>query len=346
MTPEEIFADLIRFRKEILAPEVHTDYAVKPFRFMVYSPSFHFLPCQMMMRAQNDGSIANLRRTSSKLAGLTVCGNCINAWNWRFPRSRLYAGTFDLDIFFSQLIYDPHMWDGIDLPPEIDEEEFSSDCFLPYRPVRANRCFHFMKCSNVRYDESVGWIRFYRFTGRISGVFDMFDGRTQRLRPCLKCLAEWDGGKGWEGYSTASDEEKKRIKDSFSIREFFRYCQQQEHRPHELGELYQLIADNSVWFGASVDNEYPARSWDYISDMYRIAQGYRCEQCGLDMRKHTNLAIVHHVNGSHPEVSPDNMKVLCVWCHSKQPHHEKTVKLDRYTLKLLRKLWREQGIKP
>ena len=79
--------------------------------------------------------------------------------------------------------------------------------------------------------------------------------------------------------------------------------------------------------------------------MYRIAQNYLCEECGLDMQEDKDLAVVHHINGSHPDVHPENMWVLCVWCHSKQPHHDRTVKIDRYILKLLRKLFREQGIK-
>lgn len=99
-----------------------------------------------------------------------------------------------------------------------------------------------------------------------------------------------------------------------------------------------------MWFSAKVDNEYPA-NWSNISTMYRIAKSYRCEQCGLDMIEFPNLAVVHHVNGSHPEVDMGNMKVLCIWCHSKQPHHEKSVKMDRYTLKLLRQLRSRRGIK-
>ena len=353
MKPEEIFAGLISFRKEILAPEVHMDYTVKPFRFVIYGPtgrSFHFMPCATIKAAQRNGSIANFRRTSSKPAGLAVCGNCINAWNGRFPRQALYARTFDLDKFFSQLVYDPHMWDGIDLPPESIDNEGIPGCFLLYRPSKSNNVFHFMRCRTVRDDEATGWIKAYRFTGSTSGVFEVWNGKgefvgdKQRLKPCHHCLAEWDGGNGWMGYSTASDEEKRHIKDSFSIREFFRHCQHQEHRPHELDELCQLAEDSTVWFGAGVDNAYPS-NWPEISSMYRIAHGYRCEQCGLDMSAYPNLAVVHHVNGSHPEVGPDNMKVLCVWCHSKQPNHEQTVKMDRYTLKLLRKLRREQGIR-
>ena len=38
LNPEEIFADLITYRKEINAPECHCDYEVKPFRFVIYKP--------------------------------------------------------------------------------------------------------------------------------------------------------------------------------------------------------------------------------------------------------------------------------------------------------------------
>ena len=67
LNPEEIFADLINFRKEINAPECHFDYSVKPFHFVIYSPSstrFHFMPCPTVRTANNNGTISNFRRTS------------------------------------------------------------------------------------------------------------------------------------------------------------------------------------------------------------------------------------------------------------------------------------------
>lgn len=345
LDPEEIFADLIAFRNEIHAPECHCNYDVKPFRFVIYKPDstvFHFMPCHTITKAQNDGSIKDFRRTSQN-PGLKVCGHCINMWNKKFPGNKLSAKTFDFNKFFLQLEYDSQMWDGINLPPEFDDEEFSRDCFILYKPVR-NTQFHFMKCSDVFSDEKIGWLRSYRFTDRISGKFEMFDGSFQALLPCEKCLAEWDNGNGWKNYSSVDDKMKREIKDSFSVKEFASHCRSLETRPPELAELYKLMEENSVLFGANVSNEYPG-NWPEISTMYRIARNYRCEQCGLDMRGHPKLAVVHHVNGSHPDVRPENIRVLCEWCHSKQPHHDTTVKIDRYTLKLLRKLFREQGIK-
>ena len=192
-------------------------------------------------------------------------------------------------------------------------------------------------------------LSFDRIVERQSGLsrqLDAFDfsrrrvhNTTQSLKPCPKCLAEWNNGEGWNGYSKA-DADKRAIRDNFDIREFFTLSR---GRP-ELVELYKLMDDNKVWFGADIGNEYPS-NWGEISNMYRIANGYRCEQCGVDLSDATDLAIVHHVNGSHPEIDPKNMKVLCVWCHAKQPHHEKSVKIDRDQYDRLLRLWREQGIR-
>lgn len=365
LNPEEIFAGLITRRKEINAPECHCDYDVKPFRFVIYKPNtngaaFHFMPCQTIRGAQNDGSIKDFRRTS-KNPGLDVCGHCINMWNRNFPGNKLSAETFNLSKFFLQLRYDSQMWEGIDLPPVFDREEFSRQCLFLYRPVKLpHNVFHFMKCSDVCYEERIGWLRAYRFTDRITGKFEIeiLDKEDkekrkdkekpklilQTLRPCVKCLAEWDSGRGWQGYSSAEDSEKEKIRDSFSLREFASHCRSLETSLPELTELYRLMEDNSVWFGASVSNKYPG-NWDEISTMYRVARNYRCEECGLDMREHTELAVVHHINGSHPDVRPENMRVLCKCCHSKQPHHERSVKVNRYEYDLLRKLHKQQHIK-
>lgn len=354
LDPNEIFADLISFKKEINAPDVHMNYTVNPFRFVIFSPTgekFHIMPCKTVRTAQTNGSIRNFIRTSENPEGLKVCKNCINGWNKKFPGRQIKAATFNLEEFFGQLEYDPEMWKDIYIPPEINENE-SVHGFLLYRPVHNIGIFHFMKCRTVREDDINGWTRTYRFTGRTSGDFEMWskdkDERDktvmQKLKPCIDCLSEWDNGRGWKGYSEASDDEKKIIREKFSIHEFFEHCNHQEEMPSELSELYELMKNNHVWFGASVGNEYPG-NWEDITDMYRISQGYMCEQCGVDLSRHPNLAITHHVNGSHPEIGPENMRVLCKWCHSKQYHHERTVSMNRYEYDLIRRLCKEQGIK-
>lgn len=160
-TPEEIFADLISFRKEINAPEVPVNWETKPFRFALYNPAgdnprFHIMPCTVIRAAQGDGTIGNLRRTSSYSGLFTmygslpqrlkVCSHCVKEWNKKFPGTQLDANTFDIAKFFLCGEYYPDIWDTIDIPPEIDEGECMSGCFLLYRPVK-NSPFHFMKCS-------------------------------------------------------------------------------------------------------------------------------------------------------------------------------------------------------
>ena len=217
-------------------------------------------------------------------------------------------------------------------------------CYLLYKPVK-NSVFHFMRCSQLKKDEENGWIKTYRFTDRTSGVFELFDGSTATLKPCSKCLAEWDDGKGWQNYNRVSeDREREAIISSFSIPEFFRHCNSQEQMPRELAELYQLMENNTVWFSANIDNKYPS-NWREISLMYRTAKGFRCEICGVDLSAYPDLAVTHHVNGCHYDVSPDNMRVLCILCHSKQIYHEHTVKMTRYEYNMIRKLRSQQGKK-
>ena len=354
LDPEEIFADLINYRKEIHAPEVHVDCEVKPFRFLLYNPAnddsrVHFMTCPTVRQAQTQGRLVNWRRTSSdsevfRIYGslprsLSVCHNCVNTWNMHFPDKRLDEPVNFVKLF-AMMEYDPHFWDGIDLPPEISVHEFMPEYFLLYMPVNRSR-FHFMKCKTVCHDEEIGWIKAYRFTNRTSGAFEMFDGTIAKLHPCRECLSEWDNGTGWKGYTNASDDEKKAIAAGFRIDEFFKYCASQEQRPHELTELYHLMDDHKVWFSAHVNNDYP-NNWPEITNMYRAAKRYRCEICGVDMSSNHELAVTHHVNGSHPDVPPDNMRVLCVECHAKQPYHNPHIDHDKRVL--LKRLRSEQGI--
>lgn len=344
LDPEEIFADLISYRKEINATEVHLNYTLKPFRFVLYNPidvnaKYHIMPCSVIQRTQNNDAIKNLRRTCAVPQNMSVCSHCVNSWNRRFPEVPLDVKTFDLAKFFMLGKYYPEVWYGIDIPPEVN----MLGGFLLYRPAAKSE-FHFMRCKIVRYDEKINWIKSYRFAEITSGGFELEDGKTHKLHPCRECLTEWDNGIGWKSYSKASDEQKKAIYDCFSIEEFFEHCNNQEHMPDKLSELYELMNNNAVWFGSGVSNDYP-KNWEQITDMYRSSHGYHCEHCGLDMAGFPELAITHHINGSHPDVRPENMKVLCVWCHSKQPHHEKSVPLNQYQLNLLRKLRREQDIK-
>ena len=54
---------------------------------------------------------------------------------------------------------------------------------------------------------------------------------------------------------------------------------------------------------------------------YRASKGWCCEECGVDLSEYQEFLHTHHVNGIKYDVRPDNLKALCILCHSKQPNH-------------------------
>lgn len=351
---EDFFSEIADLRKKINAPLIHAQPIITPKRFLLYNPknltgSFHFMNChamgwanlsQWLKTSRTDGKFI---MSNGELQKLPVCNSCINDWNIKFPDAHITRETFDITNFFLQYGDRQDIWFGQNIPSD-DTISFKAGCFLLYRPVN-NMHFHFMKCSQVLHDEQNGWIRAYRFTDDISGRFKLFDGLIKQLSPCEDCLKEFNGGRGWQDYSSAAENEKMEIKNKFSIIEFFDTCVKKDYTAPELKELYKLMENNIVYLGVDIGNKYP-ENWSNITTMYREAQNYRCEQCGVDLSQHTKLCITHHKNGSHPDIGPDNMQVLCKWCHSRQEYHQNTVNFHAGDFDILEQLWREQGIRP
>ena len=351
---EDFFSEIADFREKINAPLIHTQPIVTPSRFLLYNPnnpngSFHFMNCWAMQSAnlsqwlRTSRTDGNFRMSDGTLQSLPVCQSCINDWNSQFPAAQITRQNFNIKNFFLQYGDRQDNWFGANIPSD-GGISFRTGCFLLYRPIQYQP-FHFMKCRKVLHDEENGWIKTYRFTDDISGVFKLFNGSRKKLSPCEDCLSEFNGSIGWHNYSSAAENEKIQIKNKFSIIEFFDTCVKKDYTAPELKELYKLMENNIVYLGVDIGNAYPL-NWNNITKMYREAQNYRCEQCGVDLSKHKILCITHHKNGSHPDIGADNMQVLCKWCHSRQEYHQQTVNFRANELNLLEQLWREQGIKP
>ena len=57
--------------------------------------------------------------------------------------------------------------------------------------------------------------------------------------------------------------------------------------------------------------------WTALSDWYRTEQNWICEACGIDLQERKEFLDTHHVRGRGYN-SPDDLKALCVKCHSDQ----------------------------
>jgi hypothetical protein len=69
-------------------------------------------------------------------------------------------------------------------------------------------------------------------------------------------------------------------------------------------------------------NEYPD-NWSSISNNRREGVEYVCEDCGKDFSNRKNNLHVHHIDGMKYNNSSNNLRVLCIHCHSEQPGHAK-----------------------
>ena len=324
---------------------------MKKLSFVLYNPnnavSFHTTACQTIRNAQEIGTIKNFRRVprgtrlfrmyGQRPQALPRCINCMN----------------DTTV---------NSWIGIDIPPEINNNEILPDCFLLYLPQVPSKGFHFMKCRRVRYDEKIDWLWNYRFTNK--AWFEDFNGNVIDLKPCPCCLAEWNNRNGWENFSKLPKSERRRIYYDFCIDDFFRYCLDYREKhdnkfPSDLEALYELMYEDKVFIGTEIKNDYPTNwkkqrdgdrnkyeKFEGISSTYRRSKKYCCEDCGVDLSFNQDLCVAHHINGCHFDVRPENIRVLCKECHKKKPYHKYTVNLTPAEENLIQTLRQQQGIIP
>lgn len=83
--------------------------------------------------------------------------------------------------------------------------------------------------------------------------------------------------------------------------------------------------------------------WSQISAQYRADQGFRCEQCGVQLSAHRHLLHTHHRNRVKTDNRPDNFQALCLDCHRRQPGHDMPIRHEE--MQLITRLRREQSIR-
>lgn len=81
-----------------------------------------------------------------------------------------------------------------------------------------------------------------------------------------------------------------------------------------------------------------------ISYAYRKQANFICQICGVDCSSNIECLHLHHKDGDGTNNRPENLMVLCIICHSKQPHHSQMKRINTESLTTLRKLYDIQGI--
>jgi hypothetical protein len=71
-----------------------------------------------------------------------------------------------------------------------------------------------------------------------------------------------------------------------------------------------------------LDHRNYTDDWRDVSWKMREGKGWRCSQCSVNLSAWRALLQVHHVNHIRSDNRAENLKVLCLQCHSNQPAHE------------------------
>ncbi len=173
--------------------------------------------------------------------------------------------------------------------------------------------YHLAYCSTLKYMEESGrFKKRYVVTQRTDGKFviDIIDSLTGKfhkenqlhdMNVCKNCLSKLSKQYRSDNLFTYA---------SFDLQQFLeKYNTQHTKLPP--------FSPKSL-----PKNQY-SDNWNAISREKREKAGYNCQDCGQCFKHRKRDLHVHHMDGMKYNNKPNNLRVLCVKCHSKQPGHDK-----------------------
>jgi HNH endonuclease len=172
--------------------------------------------------------------------------------------------------------------------------------------------FHICNCATIQKARESGRSARYVIATREDGIFIVNKtnsgivqkGIEAKLDICKNCLSDLN----WSGYTSGGN--KVEIFNHFEISDFFKKY------PKSL-----LAEGNRQKDDVAPINNYPL-NWSEISRIQRELKNWACERCEADMKLQKDSLHVHHIDGMKNNNNPSNLKVLCKWCHAKEPRHE------------------------
>jgi len=170
--------------------------------------------------------------------------------------------------------------------------------------------YHITKCSTLTQMFANNRKHRYKTNSRTDGrfFFQFSDQRgqiiaknsNQRLNVCKNCLKKI----GYKG----SDKDVK------------------EFNLETINKQYEMWTDQNTKELQKGENAEPnvyKKDWTTVSNRVKEESNYRCNEYGWSVKNESQKRYIHthHINGDKTDNRPQNLKVLCIKCHSKQPKH-------------------------
>lgn len=177
--------------------------------------------------------------------------------------------------------------------------------------------YHIYRCSTISNMFSSGRKHRYKINTRDDGTFyfafSNFRGNilkineNQKLNICKNCLKIFLQ----KNYASDLDVENFRLEDF--------HKQNSNLFSFDTSEL-----EKGEDAKPNVYNPY----WNEISTKIKIKKDYTCEECGFKPRDNYEKRFIHthHINGDKTNNYKDNLKVLCIKCHSNIDTYHKQIK--------------------
>ena len=149
---------------------------------------------------------------------------------------------------------------------------------------------------------------------------------TTKLMTCKNCLDEIN----YNNYSDSNRSDRNQIWSEFNLNDYF-------------DKFSTYFREVPIHTCATIPlDDYP-EDWSEISRNLREERGYTCEECGLNLSRHMYYLHTHHIDHVLHNVNPQNLKALCIICHSNKPGHE-SMHVSDVVRSIITRLRLEQGI--
>lgn len=151
---------------------------------------------------------------------------------------------------------------------------------------------------------------YYKFTDNIGNVVEI--NENQELNICKNCLAKYLGKK-----TAANDKEV----NNFKLKDF--HQQESNFFTEDISKLEK---------GEYAKPNTYTKFWNKISTQLKIKKDYTCENCGFKANSEYEKRYIHthHINGDKQNNYEDNLKVLCIKCHSEVDYFHSIIRSNKY----------------